>query len=809
MADLGVKAFIEFILKGTGAKDAGKQLTEVEKKAKKAKEELAGTEKAAKGAGKGLTEAEKKARKAKQELTGTGKAAKDLKRQLTSLVGGAVLAKFAKDAVTLESSIQRGFSAIGQQITSFGLIASEELPKVEGFLESLEDTAGVLVQDAQPSFQKFLGITKDVGGAMFATKLAADLTNAGLGDMSVNAERLANLLQGEVTEAAKALGLQLRNENGAIKTQAQLLEELDDLYGGFSETQTDTQSDIESLGATFNELKRTVGAGLAPVVGFLSRAFDVTVKTVKTLGVAIGVMVDAGMQGFLGLGNVIKKALDIKKLIADPGEFFDGIKAEALETMKDIAASVAAGAELEAEIWEDSVDDFKMAQDGKGAVLEVALSKQREQELAASRRKQQAILQAEIQALDAGSKAKLDKELELLELRRKQEKAVALASGKDTAAIDAQIDAQKKSKIAQFGKTKLQAEKAISDALLAQQIEAAGASSDERLELELELLERQRRIAVDNAIKMGIETQGVNDAFDLARAHKIDGFNRDRAALDFEMLQRRAEAESEVDLAILEQRLANTKENSEARFEVEQAIITARMEAELEALTAQFEAELVLREAAGEDVTLLEQVLADQRLAIQKKADAASVGLTKQKTALQQEQTQLFQDGVIRSLNAIFGANKATAIAGAVISTARGIAKALELTPPYSYVLAALTAAAGAAQVAKIQSTSVQGAGFDDPANDRLATLGGRRWAQDMVQLFSDGFAQGLAGIGDGTAIPGGAAGNIGDTISNVDQSSTQNFNFQGAIISGRVGLRRLKRQLRQSEIDEEHRDIR
>jgi len=124
-------------------------------------------------------------------------------------------------------------------------------------------------------------------------------------------------------------------------------------------------------------------------------------------------------------------------------------------------------------------------------------------------------------------------------------------------------------------------------------------------------------------------------------------------------------------------------------------------------------------------------------------------------------------------------------------------------------VLAALTAAAGLAQVAKIRKARPVGSGFDDPANDRLATLGGRAWARDMIQLFSDGFAQGLAGLGGGDAIPGRAAGNIGDTISNVDQSSTQNFNFGGAIIAGRVGMRRLKRQLRQTEIDEEHRDIR
>ena len=780
MADLGIKAFIEFILKGKGAKDASDQLDDVAKKGKKAKE----------------------------ELSKTANATKELKRQLTSLVGGALLAKFAKDAVTLEASIQRGFSAISKQLESFGLVAGEELPKVERFLESLEDVSGVLVQDATPSFQKFLGITKDVSGAMFATKLAADLTNAGLGDLRVNAERLANLLQGEVTEAAKALGLQLRDQNGTIKTQAQLLQELDDLYGGFSESNKDTQADIESLGATFNELKRTLGEGLAPVVGFLASAFGFLLKSIKSAGAAIGFIVDAGIQGFTGLANVVK-LLDFKKLITDPGAVWDEMKLVALQTMKDVNASIEASAEIQAEIWDKSVGDFAEAQEGKAAVLEIALSKQKEQELAAARRRQQAVLQADIAALETGSKARLDKELELLELKRAQQKEVAKAQGRDTLTIDAQIDAQKRAKIAQFNQARLQAEKTISNALLAQQIEATAVSSDKRLELELELLERQRQTAIDNAVKMGLETGAIQDTFDLARLKRIEDFNQQRASIESEMLVARIEAAADAESAFLERRLASLQQDSLDRFAIEQELIQLKAEAELQALEEKFQRELELRLAAGEDVTDLERVLADQRVSIQARADAAMLQLTMDRVAAQKEQTQILQDSAISSLKTIFGANKATAIAGAIISTARGIAKALELTPPYSYVLAALTAAAGLAQVAKIRKARPVGSGFDDPANDRLATLGGRAWARDMIQLFSDGFAQGLAGLGGGDAIPGRAAGNIGDTISNVDQSSTQNFNFGGAIIAGRVGMRRLKRQLRQTEIDEEHRDIR
>lgn len=64
------------------------------------------------------------------------------------------------------------------------------------------------------------------------------------------------------------------------------------------------------------------------------------------------------------------------------------------------------------------------------------------------------------------------------------------------------------------------------------------------------------------------------------------------------------------------------------------------------------------------------------------------------------------------ALTTIFGDSKAAAIAAAVINTGQGITKALAtLPPPFSFAQAALTAAMGAAQIAKIRSTSVGSSG--------------------------------------------------------------------------------------------------
>lgn len=65
---------------------------------------------------------------------------------------------------------------------------------------------------------------------------------------------------------------------------------------------------------------------------------------------------------------------------------------------------------------------------------------------------------------------------------------------------------------------------------------------------------------------------------------------------------------------------------------------------------------------------------------------------------------------VSSALTTIFGKSKTAAIASAIINTLQGITKALaELPPPFSYAAAAVTAAMGAAQIAKIRSTSQSG----------------------------------------------------------------------------------------------------
>lgn len=120
----------------------------------------------------------------------------------------------------------------------------------------------------------------------------------------------------------------------------------------------------------------------------------------------------------------------------------------------------------------------------------------------------------------------------------------------------------------------------------------------------------------------------------------------------------------------------------------------------------------------------------------------------------------------LAAASALFGGNKAVAIAGAIADTYSAANKAIAIygPTPLGYAAMATAIITGLANVANIRKTS---AGFDDPVNDAIAVSFGRRFANDVVNLISVGFNQTLgqqarqtsasvAGGGGGMTINGG-----------------------------------------------------
>lgn len=752
---------LEVLYKGQGTKDAAKDLDRLNQEGKKASKQLGSMDKSAQALG----------------------------RTLTTYLGGAVVAATVTRALGEFAKYDRQLNAVAATAKNLGVETDDLRGKADAFLQTLEQQTGVLRQDSLPTFQKFVGITKSVQGAMFATKLAADLTNAGLGDMRTNGERLANLLQGEVTEAAKALGLQLRDTNGRVKTQTQLLDELIEAYEGFGSANQDTQSNIEKLGAGWNDFKQSLGEGIAVLFNFIGGVENLG-KIAKITGLSV---FELGMQAYNFGRRIVATAgsiFNLKRLFSDgPAAWAEGVRETFDRETARMGQTALAFREQYDLIWQgqtqSELDRDKAVSELREETRKKELEREKKQayDLAIQR------AEAEAAGTEAGSKARLDAELRVLEEKQKKELALAEETGASEAEIEERYRAERLAKTEDFARRQLQAELAVQDQLLQAQLAAAEEGSQEQLALGLKVLQRQEEQALQAAQKLGLDKLEIEQRFQLMRATLIDRFNRENAQRELERFRGMLEAEHEARTAGYERQLADQEDNALAGFDIERQRIESEHDARLQELINQEKEEVESAERRGEDTKGIHQKYSRLLQANEDHYTAAKILLTKRE---KQAKESMYQDMVLtagQALSAIFGDTKAAAYAQAVVDTWAGVGRALgAFPPPYSFIMAALVAAAGLANVRKIASTEVQtgGSGFDDPINDRLARLGGRRWARDLVDQLNLGFREGLRDSDSPASV----------TTINRSEDHSMRVSFGSTPLGGRRSARKIVRTL-------------
>ncbi|MCU0222836.1 MAG: hypothetical protein MUF27_01930 [Acidobacteria bacterium] len=228
-------------------------------------------------------------------------------------------------------------------------------------------------------------------------------------------------------------------------------------------------------------------------------------------------------------------------------------------------------------------------------------------------------------------------------------------------------------------------------------------------------------------------------------------------------------------------------------------------EAEIQALEEQRDREISAAEALGADTAAIRTKWNNAIEARSRSHQAAMTDLEKMSTKERAEFWLQYAQVVAGALSGIFGQNKALAIAEAVINTALAVLQTYKTygMTPWGHAAAALMIAAGLVQIQKIKSANPgsAGKGFDDPVNDRMAYHGGRRWAQDYIEMTSRGFADGLR-IGPVPKRLAAATQSITNNNSSSvthDQSTGQVIHVHGAFIDS-DSLRTLGRKLKQVE---------
>ena len=726
--ELNIKLLVESMLKDKGLVDAKTQIDNLGKQVERLQGQLD---------------------KSKESGSAFGKT-------LMQFVGLGSLTAFIKSSVVDFAELDRAFNATGYSMQGLGLDASKELPRVREFLQSIQDGGGALVRETVPSFQKFIGITKDTGAALAAVKLATDISESGMVDVGTAAQGLAAILQGKAKSAANSFGLELNKTNGEQKTAVELLDEAIAKYGGLADSMGDAQDEMDRLSGTWEGLSRTVGEGFAPGLTVVNGILFHGIGLIKDYGTIWGAFLDMAIAGTSDFARVLADAFNLKKLFTAPKEYLATLTETWNRATRNVAAEwngmfdqIVENHTRAAAKQEDVTAGLKKLREQ--AARAAAKDEAEEAKKAAAQRQEfeeratLAALQSQVAAAREGSDERLRLELQLLERKRAAELAKAREIGASVAQINASYDAQRLAKIAEFERKRAEETQAAEDELRKAELDAAKEGTQERLDLELSMLDRKHREAIakvagNKAAEFALET-----AYQINRLALIKTYDEKRYDAELKSYQESIAAEEELEEQLAQRRVELAEMGRGGnKFDERDSLNEARRKREQAGIERQLHDELKAAGKNDDERARAYQRYVDRKRAADVKYGRESIKLENDKKAAQKEAYSDIADAAIGFASAAFGNNKAVAVAEATMHGANAVMSVWDKwawNPAVCAVLEALTIATTVAQIAKITSSDAGGgSGFDDPVNDRVANLGGRKWARDLVDQIGGGF---------------------------------------------------------------------
>lgn len=211
--DLTIQGAIKFILDRVGLQNAQAELKKVSKGADEAAPALKKVGKAAKDTTLGFDP--------------MATSIKQVRSLLLRTFGAGALIALTKTAVDEFKRISESINGIEVQLRLLGIAADANLPKLtQSVLFVTRYGAGLA--EAGEQMRSALATTKDATLATGALGMAARLADIGVGKLAENQELMSRVVRGDLGAAVAAFNIDLKDGNGALKTQAQLIEDVID-----------------------------------------------------------------------------------------------------------------------------------------------------------------------------------------------------------------------------------------------------------------------------------------------------------------------------------------------------------------------------------------------------------------------------------------------------------------------------------------------------------------------------------------------------------------------------------------------------
>jgi hypothetical protein len=660
-------------------------------------------------AGDKVQDAGKKAKEAGGFFRGLGD---DLLKTLAGFFALEKIGEFIKDTFSEAVNAQRemvGFTSAIQMLTG---ATAEDAQKAYEWVEAWSISEGISKTKAIPAMEKLMAATGDAAASQTLLKDALLVSRKAHTDLDTVVSGLTRgLINGQMrgTDPFVVAMKSLMKQGHSV---AESFEILVVKAKGVETSQETVARKLDRAKVSWEETKEKLGETALVIFDHVSPAFEF-------LGKVIGALM--GSIGLLGtsFGTVYLQAESLVKAVGQLGK---GDLKGAQTTMNAAALAIK-------DSWKDALSDVKEKVDEYGRLWDRAGAKAKAAELDKGMSTKDALAKV-IGDMDAAEKA--------AEARMKAEGKAAQDLAKAYVEVaKARADEAK----GELGRAK---DPQAMDASLQKAIKAR----QDLLKEELAMVQKERDAEVEAAKKLGASTLDIEKRYALQE----DKLRHD-AALDVEALERE-KAKSAEDRAkqIHEAQLRIDKEkDKEAKKEVERVkSLDKWLKQDLKKMTA-----AELWEFQQES---MKRIMIEARTAEEVKAISRGIAAAKKQMAWAAAQETLASLAAVVDGNSTAG--RAILAAEAVVNFARAMQasyvaaneSAKDTPGPYWVKIAAwaamLATGIGAAMAIKNlvapDTDQTQGKGFDDPRNDRLAELGGRRWAMDLVDRIGYGFGGGL-----------------------------------------------------------------
>jgi hypothetical protein len=196
------------------------------------------------------------------------KSVKTLGRSLGIALGTAAIVNFGKQSVKAFAADEKAARSLSLALANTGNAFAQM--DVEGFIQKLQRTTGVLDDELRPAFRTLITATGDVKKSQDALSLALDISRGTGKDLSAVSTALAKGFSGQTT-ALSRLGAGLSKATLASGDMDLITSELQKKFAGQAlEATKGFAGQMDLLTVSVNNAKEAIGKGLVEALGILT-----------------------------------------------------------------------------------------------------------------------------------------------------------------------------------------------------------------------------------------------------------------------------------------------------------------------------------------------------------------------------------------------------------------------------------------------------------------------------------------------------------------------------------------------------------